>query len=61
MEYKFGNTVLLEIVECVRKGLTDGVDVSDLLRKIEVSVTPDDKVELSKRYLAEKGRTNAAI
>lgn len=56
MEYKLGETALAEIVECVRKGLCEGVDISDLLRKIEVTPDKDERLQLTLRYLAEKGR-----
>ena len=33
---KLGEDVLLEIVDIVRKGLVDGVDISDLLRQMDL-------------------------
>lgn len=35
---KLGKSVLLEIVAAVQKGLTEGVDISEQLRAIEVCV-----------------------
>lgn len=38
---KLGEDVLVQIVEAVRKGISEGVDISDLLRAIEVQVSAD--------------------
>lgn len=37
---KLGEDVLLQIVEAVRKGIVEGVDISDTLRNLEVE--PDE-------------------
>lgn len=54
----------MEIVEIVRKGLTEGCDISQLLRDIDVTAFPEGDtfaydhgtVELSADYLGKKGR-----
>lgn len=61
---KFGNSVLVEIVEIVRCGITQGEDISELLRKVDVTLgsNPETGVravlELSNEYLRENGRTH---
>lgn len=46
---KLGEDVLVQIVEAVRKGIAEGVDISDELRKLEVVASPDgQKVVLQK-------------
>lgn len=56
---KLAENVLLEVVEILRKGLTEGVDVSDSLRELDLAVdkTVDTPVlKLSDKYLASRGR-----
>ncbi len=55
---KLGKTVLLEIVNIVQEGLTKGVDISQRLRDLDLSVSPgsrvdqsEDTLELSKDYI----------
>ena len=38
---KLGEDVLVQIVEAVRKGITEGVDVSDILRNLDLSISAD--------------------
>lgn len=33
---KLGEDVLFQIIEALRKGISEGVDISDILRKLEV-------------------------
>jgi len=53
---KLDEDVLLEIVDIVRKGLIDGVDISDLLREMDLFVEPDsdlgadDKISLTRNH-----------
>ncbi len=55
---KFSEKVLAEIIECVRLGLSEGKDISDLMREIDVvpSGENSDTVDLSDKYLKSKGR-----
>ena len=56
---KLGEDVLLEIVEIVRTGLSEGKDISDLLRDMDLDVDDSalvDKLVLSPAYRARKGR-----
>jgi hypothetical protein len=48
---KFGPSVLLEIVAIVQEGLVKGVDISQRLRDIEVSVGNDGNLHLSDDYI----------
>jgi len=46
---KLGEDVLVQIVEAVRKGIVEGVDISETLRNLEVDVSVDGtKVVLKK-------------
>ena len=51
---KLAEDVLVEIIDIVRQGLSEGKDISDLLRNMELSVEPDselgkdDKIFLSR-------------
>lgn len=38
---KLADDALLGIMACFRKGLVEGIDISDLLRKMEFVPTPD--------------------
>lgn len=38
---KLGTDVLLQIVEAVRKGITEGKDISELLRELDVEPDPN--------------------
>jgi hypothetical protein len=59
---KFAENVLLEIVNIVQRGLAEGVDISEELRAVDVTLETDDRagttdrVCLSEKYLASKGR-----
>lgn len=58
---KLGKNVLLEIVEILRVGLTEGVDISDLLRELDLEQesdlqTGEEVLVLSRKFLASKGR-----
>jgi hypothetical protein len=57
---KFGNSVLLEIVDLVRKGLIENVDISQLLREIDVVTETkiDTLVELSGDYIRTHPRAS---
>jgi len=44
---KFGDDVLLCIVEALRKGLIEGADVSELLREIDLVDDGNGKLKLS--------------
>lgn len=53
--------VLAEVVEILRVGLSEGKDISDLMRNIDVEVVQSpatglDVVDLSESYLKSKGR-----
>mgnify|MGYP001592245944 CR=1 FL=1 len=43
---KLADDALLGIMACVRKGLVEGVDISDLLRKMELVLTAENKLSL---------------
>ena len=43
---KLADDALLGIIACVRKGLVEGVDISELLRKMELIETPEGKLAL---------------
>lgn len=43
---KFSEDVLLAIMEALRKGITDGVDISDMLRNLEMYADDDNKLRL---------------
>lgn len=43
---KLADDALLGVMACVRKGLVEGMDISDLLRKMELVQTPDGKLAL---------------
>ena len=45
---KLGDDVLLCIMEALRKGLSEGVDISELLREIDLVDDGSGKVRLSK-------------
>lgn len=45
---KLDEVALLEIVEILRKGLTELVDVSDLLRNLELEETQEGKLTVKK-------------
>lgn len=61
---KLGKFVLAEIIDILRKGLTEGVDVSQSLRDLDVTAFPDGDmyaysegtIELSAEYLKSHGR-----
>lgn len=54
---KLGSDVLLEIVNIVQRGLIEDLDVSDLLRKIDVEESEDrTAVVLTANYKVETGR-----
>ena len=60
---KFSEMVLAEVVEILRVGLSEGKDISDLMRNIDVEVVQSpmtgsglDVVDLSDEYLKSKGR-----
>lgn len=58
---KFSEMVLAEVVEILRVGLSEGKDISDLMRNIDVEVVQSpatglDVVDLSESYLKSKGR-----
>lgn len=44
---KLGDDVLLCIMEALRKGLTEGVDISDLLREIDLVDDGTGKLKLA--------------
>lgn len=45
---KLAEDVLIQIIEAVRKGLSEGVDISELLRNIDVEVdAANGRVKLS--------------
>lgn len=49
---KFGKDVLLEIVDVVRRGIAEQKDVSQMLREVDVVVSPGppEEVVLSQEY-----------
>lgn len=57
---RLGSDVLLEIVDIVRRGLVEGMDISDLLRELDLDETVDQdtgpQLTLSTDYL-KKTRT----
>jgi hypothetical protein len=63
---KLGKTVLLEIMDIVRKGLAEGIDVSQALREIDVHTVDADSgsyagtVELSTAYVETHPRAKDA-
>ena len=64
---KLGKTVLLEIIDIVRCGITNGTDISQMLRDIEVYVPlkqtaigfEGQDVELSQKYVDSHREYNA--
>jgi hypothetical protein len=53
---RFGPDVLLEIMDIVRQGLTEGKDVSQMLRDIDVTLDVSiQRVVLSEQY-KERGK-----
>jgi hypothetical protein len=49
MALKLGKTVLVEIVAILQRGLSQGIDISQQLRDIELETT-EDTVELTQAY-----------
>lgn len=47
---KLADDALLGIIACVRKGLVENVDISDLLRKMELVETPDGRLSLDPKH-----------
>lgn len=54
---KLGKSVLVEIVAILQVGLTEGKDISQMLRDIDLDVDLEKQVvELSEGYLKSRGR-----
>jgi hypothetical protein len=51
MALKLGKTVLVEIVAIVQRGLTQGIDISQQLRDIELDDPSDGTIELTQAYV----------
>lgn len=53
---KFSKDVLLEVMSAFQKGLSEGIDISDILRKIDVDQGEDGMLKLSDDYLKTSNR-----
>lgn len=56
---KLAENALLEVVEILRKGLSEGTDVSEMLRELDLQVEKakgESLLKLSDKYLAARGR-----
>lgn len=53
---KLAKDVLVEIIDIVRTGLSEGKDISELLREMDLVIDLDGQVALSGDYKARKGR-----
>ena len=52
---KLGTTTLLAIVEIVRKGLTEGMDISQMLRDLDIAQNPQNPELLEVVGMSSKG------
>ena len=53
---KLADSVLLEIVDILRIGISEGKDISEMLRELDLEPSTDEKLELSEEYRVKKGR-----
>lgn len=52
---KFGPSVLLEIMDILRRGLVEQKDVSQMLRDVELVVDQEGNVSLDPEYEKKRG------
>ena len=59
---KLGEDVLLEVMNALQKGLIEQVDISELLRQIDVSTDLlDNKLHLTKEYVEMRAKADANL
>lgn len=49
--YTFSDSVIARICQILQEALLLGVDITDIMRQIEVTPTDNGKVELTKHYV----------